>query len=111
MLLYVPTGTSFISSNVCNPLKRAKSTVGEPLSNCTVLPLPSVAVMLCTCTEKDVTLAIGASVPTTNDDPVTASELAEEFVIVALHPARRRAPAANPKRDRETDAARIFECM
>ena len=63
-----------MSINVCRPLKRAKSTVGEPLVNCTVLPFWSVAEML-TCTLNEMTLAIGASVPTTNEEPVTVCEL------------------------------------
>src|SRR5258708_5480118 len=60
-----------MSSSVCRPLKRAKSTVGEPLSSATLLPLASVAVMLFTCTAKEVTLASGASVPITKAGPET----------------------------------------
>jgi hypothetical protein len=68
----VPAGTSFKSSIVWSPLKRAKSTVGVPLSNGTLLPLASMASTLSTCTAKEVTLDIGASVPTTNAGPVSA---------------------------------------
>ena len=70
----MPAGTSFISSSVCNPLKRAKSTVGVPLISETVVPFDSDrddATLIWT--ENEVTLAIGASVPMTNAGPVTCS--------------------------------------
>ena len=54
-----------------SPLKRAKSTVGVPLTRETVCPMELVALMLSITTAKEVTLATGgASVPTTNDAPV-----------------------------------------
>ena len=65
--VYVPAGTSFISSSVCRPLKRAKSTVGVPLISETVVPFNSVATMELIWTANEVTAAIGASVPMTND--------------------------------------------
>src|SRR3974390_2338115 len=71
---YDPTETSFMSSSVCRPLKRAKSTVGEPLRRETVF-VPSEAVMFCTWTANEVTLCTGASVPTKNVEPVAACGL------------------------------------
>jgi hypothetical protein len=87
---YVPTGTSFMSSSVCSPLNRAKSTIGEPLISCTVLLFASVAVMLVTCTLNETTLAIGASVPTTNEDPVGVFELLIVVVMLLPQPATRK---------------------
>ena len=64
-----------MSISVCRPLKRAKSTVGEPLSQLhAYCRSASVAEML-TCTLNEMTLAIGASVPTTKEEPVTVCEL------------------------------------
>src|SRR5271166_3050000 len=60
-----------MSSRVCRPLKRAKSTVGVPLMRETLSPLEAMALMLINWTEKEVTLAMGASVPTTKAGPVT----------------------------------------
>src|SRR5271155_4488780 len=69
-----------MSSSVCNPLKRAKSTVGSPLTSDTLFPLLSIASTLMICTEKEVTLASGASVPTTKAGPVTVFG----FVVVVV---------------------------
>src|SRR5579871_5617831 len=89
-----------MSINVCSPLKRAKSTVGEPLVNCTVLPLESLAEMLI-CTLKEMTLAIGASVPTTKDEPVTVCVLlvGVEEVELLPQPVARRVATVNATRD------------
>ena len=59
-----------MSSMVCRPLKRAKSTVGVPLISETVSPLASMALTLVNCTAKEVTEDMGASVPMTKDAPV-----------------------------------------
>jgi hypothetical protein len=73
MLVYVPTGTSFRSTSACSPLYRAKSTVGVPLIRGTLFPLAFTAFTLCTCTANETTLAIGASVPTTNAGAVSVT--------------------------------------
>jgi hypothetical protein len=76
-------------------LKRAKSTVGAPLINCTVLLLESVAETLSTCTANEVTAAIGASVPTTNDEPVTVCGLVVAVGVDPLQPAISSAAAVS----------------
>src|SRR5579863_5769826 len=95
--LYVPAATSFMSTSVCSPLKRAKSTVGAPLTSETPVPLQSLEEKAWTedsTTEKEVTLAIGASVPTTKDDPVGESELPdpELEVVTPAQPAASSEP-------------------
>src|SRR5581483_3583888 len=76
-----------MSSNVCRPLKRAKSTVGVPLSNGTLVPPEVMALTLSSCTENEVTAATGASVPTTKAGPVAASEVTLPGVMLLVHPA------------------------
>jgi hypothetical protein len=48
---------------------------------------------------KEVTLAIGASVPTTKEDPVGEEELRlpEPAVVTPLQPPRKMAPAVNAR--------------
>jgi hypothetical protein len=58
--------------------------VGVPLMSDTVFPLLSVAVTPCICTEKETTLAIGASVPITNDGPVSAAAVVVDVIPVPL---------------------------
>jgi hypothetical protein len=90
-----------MSIRVCNPLKRAKSTVGVPLSNATPVPLQSVdvyALIAESCTLNEVTAAIGASVPTTKEDPVGEVELVlmePDDVEPLPHPAMRNEPTAS----------------
>ena len=59
-----------MSSMVCRPLKRAKSTVGVPLISETLSPLASDGVDALNWTANEVTEAMGASVPMTKDGPV-----------------------------------------
>jgi hypothetical protein len=97
-----------MSSKVCKPLKRAKSTVGVPLSNDTLLPLESVALMLSTGTVNETTLAIGASVPTTNDGPVCVAAVIGKVPFIPLvQPATTSAAAV-----RHTSAiGKDFKCV
>jgi len=94
-----------MSIKVCRPLNRAKSTVGVPLTSDTPVPLQSVevyALIAESCTANDVTLAIGASVPTTKDDPVGELELPlVELVdnVPLAHPAIRNEPTASARMD------------
>src|SRR5580698_533120 len=76
-----------MSSSVCKPLKRAKSTVGVPLTSETLLPLLSEAVALWMGTLKETTLATGASVPMTNEGPVSADVVVRGVEFVLLQPA------------------------
>jgi hypothetical protein len=66
--------------------------VGEPLSRETLFPLLlSVAVMLITCTANEVTLASGASVPTTKLEPVVVwPSIVEAILEAILQPERIR---------------------
>jgi hypothetical protein len=64
-----------MSRRVWRPLKRAKSTVGEPLRRGTLVPEVVTASMLWISTEKDVTLGRGASVPMMKAGAVTVCEL------------------------------------
>src|ERR1039458_2631228 len=81
-----------MSSNVCSPLKRAKSTVGVPLISETLCPLELMASMLLICTANELTLAKGASVPTTprpglvhHSDQGMQYAAAEYAVLLAQH--------------------------
>jgi hypothetical protein len=71
--------------------------VGVPLIRGTLLPLASTAFTLSTWTANDTTLAIGASVPTTNAGAVSGDVV---VVVVVwfdplLQPAAAKAPAMN----------------
>src|ERR1700739_5082131 len=73
--------------------------MGDQLVNGTVSPFWSVAEML-TCTLNEIPLHIGASVPTTNDDPVTGCELLlVEEVKLLPQPAARRVAVVKATRD------------
>src|SRR5215469_1291486 len=87
-----------MSSSVCRPLKRAKSTVGEPLVSWTAFPPASVAEIL-TCTLNETTLASGASVPMTNEAPVGVCELFELEEVTLPQPAVRRVAIDKETRD------------
>ena len=96
MLVYVPVVTPFMSSRVCSPLNRAKSIVGVPLTNCTVVLLAVVAEMLSIGTVNEVTLAVvtGASVPTTKDEPVIGVDELVTVLELLPQPAANNATAA-----------------
>lgn len=94
--LYVPAVTSFMSRSVCRPLNRAKSTVGVPLISETPVPLQSLEVKACIpeiCTENEVTLAIGASAPITNEAP----EGEDELPLLDIEPPLQPAKISEPK--------------
>jgi len=63
-----------------------------------VLRFLSVAETL-TCTLKETTLAIGASVPTTNEEPVTVCALLLGVEVTLPHPAAKRVATVNATRD------------
>jgi hypothetical protein len=70
--------------------------VGVPLINEMLFPLASIAFTLSTITENEVTLAIGASVPTTNAEPVPADDPVELSELeMLLQPIATTAAAAS----------------
>src|ERR1039458_3062804 len=79
-----------MSSRVCRPLKRAKSTVGDPLSRGTELLLASMASIDWMVALNETTLASGASVPMTNADPEVVPGLETELPDCMPQPARRK---------------------
>jgi hypothetical protein len=101
-----------MSSSVCSPLNRAKSTVGVPLINDIVVPLESVAVTLSTGTENETTLATGASVPTTKAGPVRASdELPGLPTRLLTQPEMSNAKAVNDKDAMDKNLTRVLESI
>ena len=85
-------------------MKRAKSTVGVPLTRDTPVPLQSLDVKASTAvstTENEVTLAMGASVPTTNDAPVGPFVgFVELFAAFPEQPATSSEPAVIARSER-----------
>jgi hypothetical protein len=96
-----------MSRRVWRPLKRAKSTVGEPLRSGTLVPEEVTASMLWISTEKEVTLGRGASVPMMKTGAVTACEL-EVVVAVVPHPTQRTAMMQSARTVRR-ELAETFE--
>src|SRR5581483_9299350 len=79
-----------MSRRVCRPLKRAKSTVGEPLMRGTELLLASMALMACSVALNETTLASGASVPMTKAEPEVVPGLETELPDCMPQPASRK---------------------
>jgi len=109
MLSWVPR-TSFKSSSVCRPLKRAKSTVGVPLINETgVPPREGTASMPLICVAKDTMLAMGASVPITDAGAVTVAGVVGAAVEPEppLQPTTSDAAAASET----NESTKAFKCV
>ena len=73
-----------MSSSVCRPLKRAKSTVGVPLTSETLVPAEVRALTLISWTLNEMTPAAGASVPMTKALPVVAEGVVVEDGLVVV---------------------------
>src|SRR5271166_4953953 len=89
-----------MSSRVCRPLNRAKSTVGELVVKGTHADILVVVLAVTpqtpvTGTTNETTLAMGASVPTTNAGPVTVCEFGLLIVLLLPQPVASKTAAAN----------------